>query len=159
MPQNNHSMNISDSSERQMEVAAEEPTPPRVEEAGPLTHVNHDSLETSRPSHLSPSQITDMDESAEHAGSVEQPLESHEVVELQAFSERKEWIMEKIKVRIPSPVIHCCPRLTMWEKAPGGHASNRALHRSGRRACLDSYGVGAPYPGTTRTVARRAQQA
>ena len=102
-------MNISGSSERQMEAAAEEPTPPRVEEAGPLTHVNHDYMETSRPSHLSPSPNTDMDESAEHAGSVEQPLESHEVIELQAFSERKEWIVEKIKVCIHSPIIRCCP--------------------------------------------------
>jgi hypothetical protein len=29
----------------------------------------------------------------------EQALESHEVVELQAFSRRREWIAEKIKVR------------------------------------------------------------
>lgn len=104
-------MNIPNSSghSRQMEPAAEEPTPPRVEEAGPLTHVNHDSVETSHPSHLSPSQNNDMEEPAEHARSVEQPLESHEVIELQAFSERKEWIMEKIKVRIPSHITHCCP--------------------------------------------------
>lgn len=29
-----------------------------------------------------------------------QALESHEVVELQAFSERKDWILEKIKVGV-----------------------------------------------------------
>ena len=92
-----------------MEAAAERLTPPRVEEAGPLTHVNHDSLETSHPSHLSPSKITDMEETAEHTRSGEQPLESHEVMELRAFSERKEWIMEKIKVRTPSTITRCCP--------------------------------------------------
>ena len=86
-----------------MEVTVGDPTPPGVEEAGPLTHVNHDSLETSHPPHLSPSQNPDMEETAKHASSGEQPLESHEVMELQAFSERKEWIMEKIEVRIPQP--------------------------------------------------------
>jgi hypothetical protein len=92
-----------------MEAAVEEPTPPRGEEAGPLTHVNHDSLETSHTSHLSPSQSPHMEEAAEHARSGEQqPLESHEVMELQAFSERKEWIMEKIKVRIRRIPTHCC---------------------------------------------------
>jgi len=30
----------------------------------------------------------------------EQALESHEVIELQTFSERKTWIEEKIKVRV-----------------------------------------------------------
>ena len=30
----------------------------------------------------------------------EEALESHEVIELQAFIERKEWIEEKIKVRL-----------------------------------------------------------
>ena len=32
----------------------------------------------------------------------EQALESHEVIELQTFSERKAWIEEKIKVRVDS---------------------------------------------------------
>jgi hypothetical protein len=146
----------------QMEVAVEEPTSTRVEEAGPLTHVNHDSLETSHPSHLSPSQNPDMEETAEHASSIQQPLESHEVMELQAFSERKEWIMDKIKVRLPpSPTtIYCCPRrLTISRaKAPGGHASHRAFRRPRRRACLDCRGLRAAYQETARRVARRARQ-
>lgn len=33
----------------------------------------------------------------------EQALESHEVIELQTFSERKAWIEDKIKVSIPTP--------------------------------------------------------
>jgi hypothetical protein len=44
-----------------------------------------------------------MEETAERGG--DQPLESHEVMELQAFSERKEWIVEKIKVRIHNPLL------------------------------------------------------
>jgi len=88
---------------QQMEAAAEGPTPTKVEEAGPLTHMIHDSTETPPPpSRLSPSQNPDMEETAEQSG--QQPLESHEVMELQAFSERKEWIMEKIKVRIHNPL-------------------------------------------------------
>lgn len=34
-------------------------------------------------------------------GEGEQALESHEVIELQTFSERKAWIEEKIKVNFP----------------------------------------------------------
>jgi hypothetical protein len=34
----------------------------------------------------------------------EQALESHEVIELQTFSERKAWIEEKIKVNLSSPI-------------------------------------------------------
>lgn len=33
------------------------------------------------------------------SGGQEEALESHEVIELQAFSERKDWIVEKIKAR------------------------------------------------------------
>ena len=33
-------------------------------------------------------------------GKEEEALESHEVIELQAFSERKDWIVEKIKASI-----------------------------------------------------------
>ena len=92
-----------------MEAAAEGPAPTRVEEAGPLAHMIHDSPETPPPlppSLLPPSQRPDMDETAEQSG--QQPLESHEVVELQAFSERKEWIMDKIKVRIHNPLPQSC---------------------------------------------------
>jgi len=86
-----------------MEAAAEVPTPTSIEEAGPLIHMIRDSPETlPPPSHLSPSQNPDMEETTEQGG--EQPLASHEVMELQAFSERKEWIMEKIKVRIRNPL-------------------------------------------------------
>jgi hypothetical protein len=35
-------------------------------------------------------------------GDEEQALESHEVIELQTFSERKAWIEEKIKVNYPA---------------------------------------------------------
>lgn len=35
----------------------------------------------------------------------EQALESHEVIELQTFSERKAWIEEKIKVRVENHLI------------------------------------------------------
>jgi hypothetical protein len=38
-----------------------------------------------------------MEETSEQNG--EQALDSHEVMELQAFSERKEWIVDKIEVR------------------------------------------------------------
>ena len=88
---------------QQMEAAAEGPTPTSIEEAGPLIHMIHDSPETLPPPPLlSPFQNPDMEETAERGG--DQPLESHEVMELQAFSERKEWIVEKIKVRIHNPL-------------------------------------------------------
>jgi hypothetical protein len=38
----------------------------------------------------------------------EQALESHEVIELQTFSERKAWIEEKIKVSLSSVAIIFC---------------------------------------------------
>jgi len=84
-----------------MEASAEDPTPPQVEEAGPLDLMNHDSIKAVLAPHQHPPQIPGSEETSEPSG--EQPLESHEVMELQAFSERKEWIMEKIKVSIPHP--------------------------------------------------------
>lgn len=81
-----------------MEAIAEDPAPPQVEEAGPLNLMNHDSIEALPTPHHHPPQNPGLEESSER--SAEQPLESHEVMELQAFSERKEWIMEKIKVGI-----------------------------------------------------------
>jgi hypothetical protein len=81
-----------------MEAIAEDPAPPRIEEAGPLNLMNHDSIEALPAPHHRPSQDPGSEETSERGA--EQPLESHEVVELQAFSERKEWIMEKIKVGI-----------------------------------------------------------
>ena len=39
------------------------------------------------------------EEAKDGNGQEEEALESHEVVELQAFSERKDWIVEKIKAR------------------------------------------------------------
>jgi hypothetical protein len=77
-----------------MEATAEDPIPPPAEGAGPLSHINYESLEnllTARPPNPS------SEENSERNG--EQALESHEVMELQAFSERKEWIIDKIKVR------------------------------------------------------------
>ncbi|KAI9508653.1 hypothetical protein F5148DRAFT_1193951 [Russula earlei] len=87
-----------------MEAAAEVPTAPQVEEAGPLSHMNHDFLETFMASHHShPQDPPTQSTSSEQSG--EQALESHEVMELQAFSERKEWIMEKIKLLEGMPPI------------------------------------------------------
>ncbi|KAN0126604.1 hypothetical protein V8E52_000244 [Russula decolorans] len=80
-----------------MEAIAEDPVPPQVEEAGPLDLMNHDSIEALPSPHHRPPQNPGSEETSEQR-SAEQPLESHEVVELQAFSERKEWIMEKIKL-------------------------------------------------------------
>lgn len=88
-----------------MEATAEDPTPPQAEEAGPLGPTNHDSLEALLTPHRRSPQNPASEETSERSG--EQALESHEVMELQAFSERKEWIMEKIKVSILGP--HPCP--------------------------------------------------
>ena len=92
-----------------MEAIAEDPTPPQVEEAGPLGPMNYDSLEPLMAPHHPPPHNHGTEDTSEQGG--DQPLESHEVMELQAFSERKEWIMEKIKVSIltplsPSPLDH-----------------------------------------------------
>lgn len=87
-----------------MEATAEDPAPPQVEEAGPLNLTNHDSIEATLPPHHRPPQNPGSEETSEQR-SGEQPLESHEVMELQAFSERKEWIMEKIKLLESMPPI------------------------------------------------------
>jgi hypothetical protein len=84
-----------------MEAIAEDPAPPQVEEAGPLNLMNHDSVEALQAPHHRPPQNPGSEESSERGD--EQPLEFHEVMELQAFSERKEWIMEKIKVGVVNP--------------------------------------------------------
>lgn len=84
-----------------MEAIAEDPAPPQVEEAGPLNLMNHEAPQA--PRCRSP-QNPGSEETYEQND--EQPLESHEVMELQAFSERKEWIMEKIKVSTLNP--HLC---------------------------------------------------
>ena len=106
-----------------MEAAAGDPTPPPAEEAGPLSHMNDESLETLLASQLSPSQNPATEEAAEPSG--EQALESHEVMELQAFSERKEWILDKIKVRSSVLLPSRLPSLMM-------------LPKSFSRACLPS---------------------
>jgi len=82
-----------------MEAIAEDPAPPQVKEAGPLNLMNYDSIEALPAPHHRPPQNPGSEEISEQR-SGEQPLESHEVMELQAFSERKEWIMVKIKVGI-----------------------------------------------------------
>jgi hypothetical protein len=108
-----------------MEATAEDPTPPPAEGAGPLSHINYESLENllvARPPNPG------SEENSERNG--EQPLESHEVMELQAFSERKEWIIDKIKVRGSATLpVSLFFRLTIIREAIGGHASHRALHR------------------------------
>ena len=83
------------------------PAPPQAETAG--SHMNYDSLENLLASHRSQSQNAASDENSEQNS--EQPLESHEVIELQAFSERKEWIGEKIKVRVLVSIssVPACP--------------------------------------------------
>jgi hypothetical protein len=83
------------------------PAPPQADTAGPLGHMNYDSLENLLASHRSQSQNAASDENSEQNS--EQPLESHEVIELQAFSERKEWIGEKIEVRILVSTMPACP--------------------------------------------------
>jgi hypothetical protein len=45
------------------------------------------------------SQVQPTDTRTIEKGGEDKPLESHEVVELQTFSERKAWIEDKIKVR------------------------------------------------------------
>ena len=81
------------------------PAPSQAEAAGPLGHMNYDSLENLLASHRS--QLQDASDEPSEQNS-EQALESHEVIELQAFSERKVWIGEKIKVRVTDP-ISCLP--------------------------------------------------
>lgn len=84
-----------------MEAISEDPAPPQVEEAGPLGLMNYDTIKGLPAPLYHPPQNPGSEDSSERRG--EQPLESHEVMELQAFSERKEWIMEKIKVSILNP--------------------------------------------------------
>lgn len=64
-----------------------------VESAGTLGTKDYSSLESLLASKRSPDVSSAVDEE-------EQALDSNEVLELQAFSERKEWIVEKIKVRL-----------------------------------------------------------
>ena len=80
-----------------MEATTGDPSPPPAEKAGPLSHINYGSLETLLAPHRSLSPNPGSEETSEQNG--EQALESHEVMELQAFSERKEWIVDKIEVR------------------------------------------------------------
>lgn len=85
------------------------PAPPQAETAGSLGQMNYDSLEHILASHRSQLQDDAPDETSEQNG--EQALESHEVIELQAFSERKVWVGEKIKVLVPVPIspVPACP--------------------------------------------------
>ncbi|KAI0265124.1 hypothetical protein BC834DRAFT_880220 [Gloeopeniophorella convolvens] len=74
-----------------------------AETAGPLGNINYDSLDTLLASHQSPPPPGVEEITQEQSG--EQALESHEILELQAFSERKEWIVEKIKLLESMPPI------------------------------------------------------
>jgi hypothetical protein len=111
-----------------MEATPEDLTPPLAEEAGPLSHINYDSLESPLVSPPSPPQNPGSEENSEQNG--EQALESHEVMELQAFSERKEWIVDKIKVCSFAQLSRrfLLNDKTFWT-ALGGHASHRPLCR------------------------------
>lgn len=64
-----------------------------IESAGTLGSKDYSSLESIFASKRSPDGPSSVD-------GEEQALDSNEVLELQAFSERKEWIVEKIKVRL-----------------------------------------------------------
>ena len=139
-----------------MEATAEDPAPLQAEEAGPLGLMNHDSIEDLLAPRHHPPQNPGSEEASQQGG--EQALETHEVMELQAFSERKEWIMEKIKVGILNLYALPFRLLTIFRKASGGHASRRTLCRPRRRACLKPVSFGAPYPEATRRVAHRARQ-
>ena len=61
----------------------------------------------------------------------EQALESHEVIELQTFSERKAWIEQKIKVLYGSLLDG---QFTDRHLVPGENAAHRSLRRVGRCA-------------------------
>jgi hypothetical protein len=63
----------------------------------PGTLVNKELLASLEVSEAIPSDI--------NIGGEEQALESHEVIELQTFSERKAWIEDKIKVGIGSRLV------------------------------------------------------
>ncbi|KAI0306919.1 hypothetical protein B0F90DRAFT_1683521 [Multifurca ochricompacta] len=91
---------MSNSSEdsRLMEATGEDPNPPQAEAAGPLGHMNHDPFEPLLTSRRFSSRNPGEGEVSESEQNGEQALESHEVMELQAFSERKDWILEKIKL-------------------------------------------------------------
>ncbi|KAI0248689.1 hypothetical protein BJV78DRAFT_1233619 [Lactifluus subvellereus] len=93
-------MSNSSGHSRRMEATTEDPSPPPAEGAGPLSHMNYETLLAS---HRSPSPNPGSEETPEQNG--EQALESHEVMELQAFSERKEWIVDKIKLLEGMPPI------------------------------------------------------
>lgn len=69
-----------------------------AEPAGTLDGMDYSSLESIIKSKIPHGPIRQGSEHLQgHAEHGE--LESHEVIELQAFSERKEWIVDKIKVR------------------------------------------------------------
>jgi len=90
---------------RPMEATPVDRTPAPAETAGSIGHMDYNPQENLLASHPPPSQDATSDERTEQNG--EQALESHEVIELQAFSERKEWIAEKIKVRAPVLFLRC----------------------------------------------------
>jgi len=79
------------------EAAASTLISPAETSGTPNAPLNSHQTQPSEP--LSSSEQTNMLSDGE-----EQPLESHEVIELQAFSERKAWIEEKIKVCMTN----CC---------------------------------------------------
>lgn len=91
------------------------------------------------------------DDGEEHA------LDSHEVIELQAFSERKDWIMDKIKVR--SPLIKCrAPFMTPIALVSGDTPTYRGVRRPGRRSRIVSRDSGAPYTRGAKSMGGRARQ-
>ena len=70
-----------------------------AEQAGTLDFNSVNSLSTSDTTRLIPGEPSNGNQKAPGTPGEEQALDRHEVIELQAFSERKAWIEEKIKVR------------------------------------------------------------
>ena len=71
-----------------------------AEQAGTLDFNSVNSLSTSDTTRLIPGEPSNGKQKAPGTPGEEQALDRHEVIELQAFSERKAWIEEKIKVRV-----------------------------------------------------------
>lgn len=81
-------------------------------------------------------------------------LESHEVIELQAFSERKAWIEEKIKVSI-RVMNYACRIMAVVLREPSAH---RGLCRSRLSTSLGRAYPRPTHPRATARMARRTRQ-
>lgn len=79
-----------------------------VEQSGTLSEQQENSFTTGSEPNLSVEAANTLDEEVQKGDGEEKPLEWHEVIELQAFSDRKVWIEEKIKVRLHRKDLHVC---------------------------------------------------